>query len=139
MAPQKSIVTPVKVVKKPWGEERWIAVTDKYVGKLLIIKKGHRLSKQYHRVKHETLYTDRGKYLLEFNGKNYTMKPGDAVVVKPGSVHRMYAKFGDVRIIEVSTTELDDVVRLDDDYGRSPGAQEKSAKTLGKKSSIRRA
>jgi|YNPBryBLVA2012_1023415.scaffolds.fasta_scaffold00013_49 mannose-6-phosphate isomerase len=130
---KRDIVTPVKVVKKPWGEERWIAVTDRYVGKLLIIKKGHRLSKQYHRVKHETLYTDQGRYLLEFNGKNYVMNPGDAVVVKPGSVHRMYAKFGDVRIIEVSTTELDDVVRLDDDYGRSPDKGKGSAQEAGRK------
>ena len=51
----------MKIVQKPWGEERWWAVTDKYVGKILIVNKGHRLSLQYHRVKHETQYIDEGK------------------------------------------------------------------------------
>lgn len=111
----------LKVVPKPWGKEIWFARTRKYVGKILIIKKGKRLSRQYHKVKHETLYTDQGKYVLELGKdgkKKRIMKVGDVFVVKPGTIHRMHAKFGDVKIVEVSTPELWDVVRLSDDYGR---------------------
>ena len=113
---------PIKIVLKPWGKEIWFAHTKKYVGKILIIKKGQRLSRQYHKVKHETLYTDSGKYILELGAtgaKKRIMKPGDAFVVTPKTVHRMFAKYGDVRILEVSTPEVWDVVRLQDDYGRS--------------------
>lgn len=112
----------IKTVLKPWGKEIWFAHTKKYVGKILIIKKGKRLSRQYHKVKHETLYTDKGKYILELGSdgsKKKIMKPGDVFVVAPKTIHRMFAKYGDVRIIEVSTPELWDVVRLQDDYGRS--------------------
>ncbi|MBI4248217.1 MAG: cupin domain-containing protein [Elusimicrobia bacterium] len=108
-----------KVVAKPWGKEVWFARTSKYVGKLLYIRKGHRLSRQYHRVKHETLYTLKGKYLLELNGKKYLKKPGSVVVLPPKTIHRMHAKYGPVTLIEVSTPEVWDVVRLSDDYGRS--------------------
>lgn len=112
----------MKIVPKPWGKEIWFARTKKYVGKILIIKKGKRLSRQYHEVKHETLYTDQGKYVLELGAtgkKKLLMKPGSVFVVKPGTIHRMHAKFGDVKIVEVSTPELWDVVRLQDDYGRT--------------------
>lgn len=114
----------LKVVLKPWGREIWFARTKKYVGKILIIKKGKRLSRQYHKVKHETLYTDQGKYILELGkeGKQKKlMKPGSVFVVKPRTIHRMHAKFGDVRILEVSTPEVWDVVRMQDDYGRIKG------------------
>jgi mannose-6-phosphate isomerase-like protein (cupin superfamily) len=109
----------VKEVKKPWGKEVWLALTKYYCGKLLMIKKGHRLSRQYHKVKHETLYTHKGKYILELKKGWKLMKPGMSFVVKPKTIHRMYAKFGDVVIIEVSTPEVWDVVRLSDDYGRN--------------------
>lgn len=109
----------MKIVEKPWGREIWFAQEKKYVGKLLIIKKGHRLSKQYHKVKHETLYTDKGKYIMEINGRKRLVKEGEAVVVKPKTVHRMFAKYGDIKLIEVSTPEVWDVVRLEDDYGRT--------------------
>ena len=109
---------PVKRVAKPWGHEIWYAQAPRYVGKILVINKGHRLSRQYHRFKHETLYADRGRFILELNGRRRLMKPGTAVVVRPGDVHRMHARFEDVRIIEVSTPQLKDVVRLEDDYGR---------------------
>ena len=108
----------IKIVKKPWGSETWYANTKKYVGKILFIKKGYRLSKQYHRKKHETMYTLEGKYIMELNGRNKIIKKGQSITVKPRMVHRMYAKFGDVRLLEVSTPEIWDVVRLDDDYGR---------------------
>ncbi|MBI4057428.1 MAG: cupin domain-containing protein [Elusimicrobia bacterium] len=105
-------------VKKPWGKEIWWAVAPKYVGKFLVIHKDHRLSLQYHRVKHETLYTWKGKYVMELNGRKKIQKPGSVVVIPPGTKHRMHAKFGNVTIIEVSTPEVKDVVRLEDDYGR---------------------
>ena len=112
------LVQPVKEVKKPWGKEIWFAQSPKYVGKLLVINKGHRLSKQYHRVKHETLYTLRGRYMMEMNGILKVMMPGSVAVIPPGTVHRMEARFGRVTIFEVSTPEVHDVVRLSDDYGR---------------------
>ncbi len=109
----------IKIVKKPWGCEIWYAHTDRYVGKILIIKKGHRLSKQYHKIKHETIYTDKGKYIMEIRGRKKVVRQGESVVVKPGTIHRMYARYGDIRLLEVSTPQVDDVVRVEDDYGRS--------------------
>jgi mannose-6-phosphate isomerase len=121
-------VTPpeaVKVVAKPWGEERWLAHTDRYAGKLLILRKGHRLSLQYHERKHETQYVDSGriKYTLgsvDRPGKYEELiaEAGTTVVLPPGAVHRMEA-LEDSRFFEVSTPELTDVVRLEDDYGRA--------------------
>jgi len=108
----------MKIVRKPWGKEIWFAQTRKYVGKIIWIKKGHRLSKQYHRFKHETLYTDDGKYILEIDGKKRLMKKGSVVVIPPKTVHRLEAKYSNVKIIEVSTPQVNDVVRLEDDYDR---------------------
>jgi len=108
----------LKIVEKPWGKEIWFAYNKKYVGKIIWIKKGHRLSKQYHRFKHETLYTNQGKYILEINGKRKLMKEGSVVVIPPKCIHRLEAKYGNVKIIEVSTPQVKDVVRLEDDYGR---------------------
>jgi mannose-1-phosphate guanylyltransferase len=109
----------VKIVKKPWGKETWFAFTKKYVGKILFIKKGHRLSKQYHKVKHETIYTLEGSYIMELKNSNKFMKQNSVIVIPPKKIHRMYAKFCDVTLLEVSTPEVRDVVRLEDDYGRS--------------------
>ena len=108
----------MKVVDKPWGNEVWIAQTDKYVGKIIFIKKGHRLSKQYHKIKHETIYVDAGELVFEINNETKILKAGEAIVVAPNTVHRMDARNSDVRIFEVSTPEVEDVVRLEDDYGR---------------------
>ena len=109
-------------VDKPWGYElRW-AKTDRYVGKIIHISKGHALSLQYHNIKDETIYLWSGKMLFEMdiNGTLTTreMSPGDAVHVTPPTVHRMTA-IEDCDVFEVSTPELDDVVRLEDRYGRS--------------------
>ena len=108
----------MRVAKKPWGKEIWFAVTKKYVGKIIIVKKGHRLSKQYHNLKDETHYCDKGKYIMELGNKTFVVKEGDSIRIKPKTVHRIYAKFGDVKIIEVSTPHLKDRVRIEDDYGR---------------------
>ena len=109
----------VKIVKKPWGRELWWAQAERYVGKILVINKGHRLSLQYHKKKHETIYTLKGKFVLEFNGKKRIQKPGSVVVIAPKSIHRFEARYGQVTLLEVSTPEVWDVVRLSDDYKRA--------------------
>lgn len=108
-------------VEKPWGFELWWARTDRYVGKLIHINKGHALSLQYHNRKDETIFVHAGRILFEMKvGEEMTsreMGPGDAVHVTPPTVHRMTA-LEDTDIFEVSTPEVDDVVRLEDRYGR---------------------
>lgn len=108
-------------VDKPWGHELIWAETPRYVGKLLHIQAGHRLSRQYHRVKEETLLIQSGEMELEIGPletlEKRRMMKGDVFHVRPGTIHRMIA-VTDVDVIEVSTPELDDVVRLEDVYGR---------------------
>lgn len=108
-------------VDKPWGHELIWAETPRYVGKLLHIQAGHRLSRQYHRVKEETLLIQSGEMELEVGPtesiEKRRMLKGDVFHVRPGTIHRMIA-ITDVDVIEVSTPELDDVVRLEDVYGR---------------------
>jgi quercetin dioxygenase-like cupin family protein len=108
-------------VDKPWGHELVWAETDRYVGKILHIRAGQRLSRQYHRVKDETLLVQAGEMELELGpsagAETRRMKPGDVFHVTPGTIHRMIG-VTDVDVLEVSTPELDDVVRLEDAYGR---------------------
>ena len=113
----------MKRVEKPWGHEMIWAVTDRYVGKVLHIKAGHRLSLQYHKTKDETVMVWAGRMQFEHfeDGQAPQIKemgPGDAFHVTPGLRHRMIA-VEDTDVFEVSTTELDDVVRLEDAYGRA--------------------
>ena len=109
-------------VEKPWGYELHWAKTDRYVGKVLHVKAGHALSLQYHNVKDETIYLYAGRMLFEIERdgqlRQQEMRPGDAVHITPGTVHRMTA-IEDCDVLEVSTPELDDVVRIEDRYGRS--------------------
>lgn len=108
-------------VDKPWGYELIWAETDRYVGKILHIVAGQKLSRQYHRVKDETLLVKSGTMILEVGPaesvERRVMNDGDTFHVVPGTIHRMVAET-DVDVIEVSTPELDDVVRLEDAYGR---------------------
>jgi len=108
-------------VDKPWGHEVVWAETARYVGKILHIRAGHRLSRQYHRVKEETFRVQTGEMDLEIGDgptlQTRRMKAGDVFHVLPGTVHRMIG-VTDVDVLEVSTPELDDVVRIDDVYGR---------------------
>jgi quercetin dioxygenase-like cupin family protein len=108
-------------VDKPWGHELIWAQTPRYVGKVLHIRAGERLSRQYHEVKDETLYVQAGVMLLELGAadaiETLRMEAGDVFHVTPGTIHRMVAET-DVEVFEVSTPELDDVVRLEDVYGR---------------------
>ena len=108
-----------KIVVKPWGHELWWAQAKKYVGKLLVIEKGKRLSLQYHRVKHETIYTLRGRWRLRLGKKVLIQGPGSVAVIPPRTTHRFEAPYGRVTLIEVSTPEVWDVVRLHDDYKRA--------------------
>ena len=112
---------PVQRVPKPWGYELIWAHTDRYVGKVLHIDAGHALSVQYHTRKDETVYLLSGemKYWVELGEEleDVRLKQGDAFRITPGTVHYMEA-ITDCDILEASTPELDDVVRLQDRYGR---------------------
>ena len=111
------------LVEKPWGYEvRW-AVTDRYLGKILHVRKGEALSLQYHERKDECLLVVRGCIDTEIGGENgelktHRMREGDSVHLTPGTRHRLTA-VEDTDIYEVSTPEIDDVVRLEDRYGRA--------------------
>ncbi|MGQ0764618.1 MAG: cupin domain-containing protein [Gemmatimonadota bacterium] len=113
----------VRRVPKPWGHEIIWAHTDRYVGKILHINAGHSLSVQYHRVKDETVYllSGRLRYWVQLPGeaelRDMELQVGDAFRITPGTIHFMEA-VTDCDILEASTPELDDVVRLRDRYGR---------------------
>ena len=109
-------------VDKPWGNEIIFAHTEKYSGKVLTIEKGHKLSRQYHQFKDETIFVLQGTLSLELGRDEKVTElqlgEGHAFRIEPGVVHRFCARAGGVKLIEVSTSELDDVVRLEDNYGR---------------------
>lgn len=107
-----------KRVLKPWGHELWFAETRRYAGKLLVIENGHRLSLQYHKVKHESLYVLRGVLTIQIGAKVRTLRPGGAIEIPPRTRHRFEARRGRVTLVEVSTPETWDIVRISDDYGR---------------------
>tara|TARA_Y100000992_G_C21248857_1_gene484759 strand:- start:385 stop:738 length:354 start_codon:yes stop_codon:yes gene_type:complete len=114
----------LKKVEKPWGHEIIWANSDRIAGKVLYIKKGHRLSLQYHEKKEEAIYVMQGSLVLTTVDKT-TGDPVEKVLcvgtshhVYPGDVHRFEARDEDVVLVEVSTPELSDVVRIEDDYKR---------------------
>jgi mannose-6-phosphate isomerase len=111
----------VRTVPKPWGHELIFAENDRYAGKILHLEPGHSLSLQYHERKDETFYVLRGevKLSVEVDGglKELRLAEGDSYRIRPGVRHRMRAD-GPCDLVEVSSPELDDVVRLQDDYGR---------------------
>lgn len=113
----------IQRVEKPWGYELIWAKTKDYVGKVLHINKGHKLSLQYHRQKEETIFISSGKMNLIFENEKGELQeillvPGEAHHIPVGRKHRMVA-LEDTDVCEVSTPQLDDVVRLEDGYGRS--------------------
>lgn len=112
----------VQRVPKPWGYELIFAKTGRYVGKILHVDQGHSLSLQYHEMKEETLFVVRGelKLTVEWDGdrREMSLREGEAFHIPPRLIHRMEAVV-DTDVAEVSTTELDDVVRLEDRYGRT--------------------
>ena len=112
-----------RIVDKPWGHELIWAHTERYVGKILHVKKGESLSLQYHRAKDETIMVLTGVLRFEFfhDGdppQTRELLPHEPFHIRPGLRHRMTA-VEDCDIVEVSTPELDDVVRLEDRYGRA--------------------
>jgi mannose-6-phosphate isomerase len=111
-----------KNVEKPWGHELIFARTKDYVGKILFIKAGHALSLQFHKVKEETIFLQSGQMLFQIENEagvmeELTLLPGMACHVAPQRKHRMTA-VTDCEVFEVSTPHLEDVVRLEDRYGR---------------------
>ena len=109
-------------VDKPWGHEDIWAITDRYLGKILSIRRGRRLSLQLHRRKDESIYVLRGRLRLTLENETGQLEieelgPGEARRILPGRQHRFEA-IEDTDLLEVSTPEIDDVVRLADDYGR---------------------
>jgi mannose-6-phosphate isomerase len=113
----------IERIDKPWGYELLWARTAQYAAKILHIKHGHRLSLQYHRRKDESIYLSTGSMilLLEDEGgelRELRMGPGDSRHIPAGKKHRMIA-LEDCDVFEVSTPQLNDVVRLEDQYGRA--------------------
>jgi len=120
-------VTPWRVddlrVSKPWGYELRFAVTERYLGKLIHVNRGEMLSLQYHQEKDETMLMQKGQMDLQLEGEDGTMhtvrmEPGMCVRIRAGRKHRMVA-IDDCEFFEVSSPEIDDVVRLEDKYGRA--------------------
>lgn len=111
-------------VEKPWGHELVWALSEDYAGKLLSVKAGHELSLQFHRQKDESWYLLEGRAELELAGPgekvttSEVVVPGAAFRIRPGTVHRIRA-LEDTVMLEVSTPQLEDVVRLEDQYGRA--------------------
>lgn len=117
-------VEPVKRVEKPWGHEEWFALVDgKFCGKAIHVTEGRALSLQYHEKKEETVSVQSGRLLFEIGNhedslESFELLPGESIHLVPGVRHRMTALV-DTVILEASTTELTDVVRLEDRYGRT--------------------
>ena len=112
-----------RTVSKPWGHELIWAETDRYVGKIIVIEPGHRLSLQYHERKDESLIVLKGTLRLHLENdagdlETLDLGPGEGSRVRVGRRHRFEALKEVVELVEVSTPELDDVVRLEDDYAR---------------------
>jgi mannose-6-phosphate isomerase len=120
----------MRQIDKPWGYERIWAQTENYVGKILFVKKDCRLSLQHHAKKMEDMLVVQGHLLLELHKENgviqkIDLKVGDTVHIAPKQIHRLKA-YQDSKIIEVSTTELEDIIRHEDDYGRTKSLDNES-------------
>lgn len=107
----------MKKIDKPWGYELLFAKTKNYAGKILFIRQGEELSLQYHRKKEESIYVARGVVEVTLERKRSVMREGEALHIAPNTKHRIKA-LEDAELFEVSTPELQDVVRLQDRYGR---------------------
>ena len=112
----------MKFIEKPWGAEEVIEINEKYMVKKLTMKKNHRCSLQYHDFKKETIYVLSGdlKILIGEDKNNLETKvhtAGDSITINPGIIHRMEGVTDSV-YIEASTPEMEDVIRLSDDYKR---------------------
>tara|TARA_B110000503_G_C6794424_1_gene268546 strand:- start:92 stop:448 length:357 start_codon:yes stop_codon:yes gene_type:complete len=113
----------MQVINKPWGKEEVVEINDRYMVKKLTMWAGQRCSLQYHEIKHETIYVLSGKLKItkgdnEENLEDKIYSPHEYISLEPGVIHRMEA-IEDATYLEASTPEMDDVVRLQDDYIRS--------------------
>lgn len=106
----------MKIVKKEWGEERWL-VNRNYCGKLLILKKDYRCSLHYHKNKDETFYVNKGRVLMEVGNEKRVMVPGDVQRIEPGTLHR-FTGLENSEIIEFSTHHEDS-----DSYRKEPSGK----------------
>lgn len=110
-------------IGKPWGFELLFAHTSKYAGKVIFVRKGHRLSLQYHEKKDESIYIYEGKAVFEIEASNgqlvsNVIESGYCIRIPPFTKHRLEA-IEDITLFEVSTPELEDIKRVEDDYGRA--------------------
>lgn len=105
-----------EIVQQPWGYEEWWAHTTNYIGKILYIQKGRRLSLQYNKVKEETIRVLSGVLTLLLRDDKLLLKAGQVAHIEPGMIHRMEANDDDVVVLEVSTPEAHDVIHVRDDY-----------------------
>ena len=108
----------IRIVPKPWGQEQHLMITKKYALKILEIKGGHRFSLQYHRKKMESWYVLSGEILVTLGKRSFKARPRQVIHVPPRTRHRIKGLAKWNQVVEVSTTELGDVVRLQDDYNR---------------------
>ena len=121
--PARSGRVPITRISKPWGYEKIWAQSERYVGKIIHINAGHELSVQYHNKKDETVYLLSGQiiYRVQRNGDEVLddvhLQVGESFRIIPGTIHQMVA-VTDCEVLEVSTPEVDDIVRLSDKYGR---------------------
>ncbi len=116
----------MKVIEKPWGKEEVIEINNRYMMKKITMWKGHRCSLQYHNVKQETIFVLSGQLRIIYGADQDCLQPrvfepGESITLNPGIVHRMEA-VEDAVYLEASTPEMDDVVRLSDDYQRAAKA-----------------
>jgi mannose-6-phosphate isomerase len=114
----------MKIIEKPWGQEEVIEINDRYMMKKLTMWKGQRCSLQYHNIKRETIYVLSGQLRIYSGPSQEELEsrifgPAETITLVPGVVHRMEAVEDSV-YLEASTPEMDDVVRLADDYQRTP-------------------
>ena len=111
-----------RIIQKPWGQEELLEHNSRYVLKKLVMTAGHRCSLQYHEQKHETIFVLSGLLRVSFGTDvhkldHIDLTPGASIVLEPHVIHRMEA-LDDSVYLEASTPELDDVIRLSDDYNR---------------------
>ena len=117
----------MNIIDKPWGREEWLVLNDKYCLKRLYLNEGKKISLQYHEVKKETMFLESGLCDLILNGKKILMETGVAYTIQPQEIHRLIS-YSDSIILEVSTPEVEDVVRLEDDYDRPKYSRRKGDK-----------
>jgi len=108
----------IKIIEKPWGKEEILETNENYTVKRLTMNEGCRCSYQYHEKKLETILVLGGELTISYENGIKKYKPGECVTIKPFEKHRMSSERGNAIYLECSTSELEDVVRIKDDYGR---------------------